>query len=65
VAAAATSSYFHLAWLIDYKKMATGSSTAGLIFIFIPFFGVFGGTVCAGLTFLFGRRISAFDEDAP
>lgn len=58
VGAASVSACFHLAWLFDYHRIATGGSTAGLIFIFIPFLAALGGTVCAGLAFLFGRRRS-------
>lgn len=48
---------FHLAWLVDLQGFQTGSSTSGLIFIFVPFSAVGAGTVCAALAFAFGRPV--------
>jgi hypothetical protein len=35
--------FFHLAWLFDWWGSKTGSSTAGLIFIFIPIYSLVSG----------------------
>ena len=46
----------HLAWLFDWGGTATGSSTGGLIFIFIPFWaGIVGIFTAAG--FLLADRL--------
>ena len=37
--------YTHLAWLFDWDQLATGSSTAGIIFIFIPIIARVAGAV--------------------
>ena len=46
----------HLAWVFDWGDIATGSSTAGLIFIFLPFYAAILGGVAFGLAYLVGGR---------
>ena len=40
--------FAHFAWFFDWWETQTGSSTSGLIFIFIPLYAV-GGSVILGL----------------
>ncbi len=49
----ALSGYVHLAWMFDWGEIKTGSSTAGLIFIFIPIYAVIAG----GIGYLSGWAI--------
>jgi hypothetical protein len=42
----------HAAWYFDWGAVATGSSTAGLIFLVMPVYTVTGGLLLAGLTIL-------------
>ena len=46
---------FHLAWLFDWGRTATGSSTSSLIFIFAPFWAVFFGGIIALVAWVIGR----------
>ena len=46
----------HLAWLLDWGGTATGSSTGGLIFIFIPIWAGIVGIFTAG-GFLLADRL--------
>jgi len=39
--------YIHLAWLMDWDRIKTGSSTSGLIFIFLPIYAAILGAVFA------------------
>ena len=39
--------FFQLAWLFDWDGTATGSSTSGIAFIFIPFWSVVFGSAAA------------------
>lgn len=39
------SGFIHLAWMLDWDGAATGSSTSGLIFIFIPVYSVVAGLI--------------------
>lgn len=39
--------FFHLAWLFDWGGTATGSSTAGLAFIFVPIWACILGSILA------------------
>ena len=39
--------YFHLAWLMDWDRIKTGSSTSALIFIFLPVYALVIGAVAA------------------
>ncbi len=41
---------FHVAWHLDWGAMATGSSTAGLIFLVAPIYTVGAGVIAAVLT---------------
>ena len=47
---------FHIAWMLDLGGTQTGSSTSGLIFIFLPIYAVLLGGAAFGLGYLFGRR---------
>lgn len=40
----------HLAWIFDWGETRTGSSTAGVIFIFIPFYAILFGGIAAGFS---------------
>jgi hypothetical protein len=40
----------HLAWYFDWQGTKTGSSTSGLIFIFLPLYAV----ILGGIGYLFG-----------
>jgi len=46
----------HAAWLNDWGGTATGSSTAGLMFVVLPVYASVLGGVAFGLAVLFGRR---------
>ena len=48
--------YAHAAWLFDWGHTATGSSTSGLIFIFLPIYAVLLGGLGFGVFRLFTRR---------
>jgi hypothetical protein len=48
--------FAHLAWQFDWGQTATGSSTSGLIFIFIPIWSLIVGGVVAVISLL-GRRL--------
>ncbi len=52
----------HLAWRFDWGATATGSSTSGLIFLFVPVYSVAVGAVVAAVAVmalgLAGRRRS-------
>lgn len=37
--------FYHIAWLFNWGSIATGSSTSGLIFIFIPIYASAGGII--------------------
>ena len=45
----------HLAWAGDWGGTATGSSTSGLIFIFIPFWSIIFGVVASLIAWLVCR----------
>jgi hypothetical protein len=47
------SGFFHLSWLFDWDETATGSSTSGLAFIFIPFYSLVSG----GIGFAIGTGV--------
>ncbi|TCK18561.1 hypothetical protein DFR30_1840 [Thiogranum longum] len=53
VGSMALSGYIHLAWIFDWGESRTGSSTAGLIFIFIPIYVLISG----GIGYLIGWGI--------
>ena len=49
--------YAHVAWVLDWGRTATGSSTSALIFSFLPIYAiVLGGLAFGGLR-LFGKRV--------
>jgi len=50
----ALSGYVHLAWFFDWGRMKTGSSTSGLIFIFLPIYAFIVG----GIGYFIGKRIA-------
>lgn len=41
----ALSGYIHLAWMFDWGELKNGSSTASLIFIFIPIYALITGGI--------------------
>ncbi len=47
--------YIHLAWFFDWEGTKTASSTAGLIFIFIPIYSLIPG----GIGYFIGRGIAS------
>jgi len=49
------SGYIHMAWFFNWNDIKTGSSTAGLIFIFIPIYSLISG----GIGYLIGRVIAS------
>jgi len=58
----------HAAWVFDWGETQTGSSTAGLIFLFSPIYSVLLGTVVWAVTRgleRFGRKRNAAQQDAP
>ena len=55
---------FHIAWMLDLGGTQTGSSTAGLIFIFLPIYAVLLGGAAFGLGYMFGRK-RGHARDAP
>ncbi len=46
--------FSHFAWFFDWWATKTGSSTAGLIFIFIPLYAIGGSLVLGLITSLIG-----------
>lgn len=50
--------FAHAAWHLDLGGTATGSSTAGLMFIVLPVYACVLGGAAYGLAVLFGRRQS-------
>ncbi len=56
LAMAATVLLLHLLWFFDVSKMASGSSTAALVFLFIPFWA----TACALVVFFVALPVVAF-----
>ena len=44
-----------MAWFFNWNDIKTGSSTAGLIFIFIPIYSLISG----GIGYLIGRVIAS------
>jgi hypothetical protein len=48
--------FAHAAWAFDWGRTATGSSTSGLIFIFLPIYAVVLGGLAFGLLRLFIKR---------
>ncbi|MBI4191948.1 MAG: hypothetical protein HY525_15585 [Betaproteobacteria bacterium] len=58
----------HAAWIFDWGGTQTGSSTAGLIFLFSPIYSVLLGTVAWALVRgieHFGRKRNAAQQGAP
>ncbi len=59
----------HILWAFDIGKMATGSSTAGLIFIFLPgwevIVGAFAAVLGGSLGFAWGRRTHPAEVERP
>ena len=47
----------HLLWLFDWRGTATGSSTSGLVFLFLPFLSLAAGSVGFVLTWAAGRHV--------
>jgi hypothetical protein len=56
VIACGTVLFAHAAWLYDWGGTATGSSTAGLMFVVLPVYASVLGGATFGLAILFGRR---------
>ena len=58
----------HAAWVFDWGETQTGSSTAGLIFLFSPIYSVLLGAIAwaaaRGIE-RFGRMRNAADQGAP
>ncbi len=48
----ATTLFYHFSWMYDIGETATGSSTSGLIFIFIPIYAIGIGIVLALIGFV-------------
>ena len=49
--------FFHLAWLFDWGETKTGSSTSGLIFIFIPIIAIISGVIFSVLGLIWGKLL--------
>ena len=56
VVACGTVLFAHAAWLYDWNSIATGSSTAGLMFVVLPIYACVLGGAAFGLIILFRRR---------
>ena len=56
VVACGTELFAHAAWLYDWKGIASGSSTAGLMFIMLPIYAGALGAAAYGLQSLFLKR---------
>ena len=56
VIACGTVLFAHAAWLNDWNGIATGSSTAGLMFIILPVYACVLGAAAFGLVVLFRSR---------
>jgi len=54
--AGSLSLYFHLAWIFNWGEAATGSSTSGVIFLFLPIYALVPGA----LGFAAGKAIDEF-----
>lgn len=46
---------FHTAWLFDWGGTATGSSTSGLIFLFLPIYSLITGGVGYGIGWFYKK----------
>lgn len=46
----------HAAWIFDWNRTATGSSTSALMFIFLPIYALILGGMAYGIARLFTRR---------
>lgn len=47
---------FHIAWMLDLGNIQTGSSTSGLVFIFLPIYAVILGGGAFGLGYVLTHR---------
>lgn len=47
---------FHIAWMLELGRSRTGSSTSGLIFVFLPIYALILGGLAFGFGYLFARR---------
>ena len=56
VIACGTVLFAHAAWLYDWNGIASGSSTAGLMFIMLPVYAGVLGAAAFGLQVLFLKR---------
>ena len=45
IGAGVLSLFVHWAWLFDWREMATGGSTSGLIFLFLPLYSLIPGAL--------------------
>jgi hypothetical protein len=55
--AATLSTFEHVAWAFDIGKVATGSSTSGLLFLFLPPYACFFGCILAAPAAVIGYLI--------
>jgi hypothetical protein len=53
----------HVAWLVDWHGFSTGSSTAGLVFVFGPFYALFGGGLAAAAAYVILAGITRLSEN--
>lgn len=49
----------HAAWVFDWGRMASGSSTGGLVFVFLPIYALVAGSLAFGVARLLTRRVAA------
>lgn len=50
--------FIHMAWFFDWDRFATGSSTSGLVFLFLPVYAFAGGMAGLLVGYIFRRRYS-------
>ncbi len=62
VTATAITACFHVAWFVDWLGTASGSSTAGLGFVFIPIYAVILGIGAALLIVITAHAIRLFHQ---
>jgi ACR3 family arsenite efflux pump ArsB len=46
----------HVLWLLDWNKIATGSSTSALVFVFLPVYSLLSGGVGYLIGYFLGRK---------
>lgn len=51
--------YLHLAFLLDWRQLATNAETPWLLFRFLPYYSMFAGAIGAAIGWIIGRDVDA------